>query len=168
MRDYFASLGESAHPHSSDPRARAISRFQELLLVAFREFSVVTEETIYSERKRLRSEVIIGIELFSKRAAVRNLKTLCRFTKEQAGKIYDALYHAIYVEPPPPISLPPIVSTDEPVERHETRIGLKTFHVFLSEVTTWARDEAIVSNGFQVCIYFFIDSISFLILCRSE
>ncbi|KAJ7745017.1 rab-GTPase-TBC domain-containing protein [Mycena maculata] len=28
MRDYFASLGDSAHPDSPDPRARAITRFQ--------------------------------------------------------------------------------------------------------------------------------------------
>ena len=151
MRDYFASLGESAHPNSSDPRARAITRFQELLLVAFREFSVITEETILSERRRFRSEIIHGIESFSKRSAVRNLKTLGRFDKEQAGKIYDALYNAIYIEPPPATALPPITSGDEPVERHETRIGLKTFRVFLSEIATWARDETIVSNGFQVC-----------------
>ncbi|KAF8579906.1 TBC-domain-containing protein [Ramaria rubella] len=149
MRDYFASLGESAHPHSVDPRTRAITRFQELLLVAFREFSVITEDTILSERRRYRSEIIHGIESFSKRAAVRNLKTLCRFEKEQAGKIYDALYNAIYLEPPPTTVLPPITTGDEPVERHETRIGLKTFRVFLSEVATWARDETIVSNGFQ-------------------
>src|ERR1700679_304807 len=38
MRDYFNSLGDSAHPNSSDPRARAITKFQELLLVSFREF----------------------------------------------------------------------------------------------------------------------------------
>lgn len=150
MRDYFASLGESAHPQSPDPRTRAITRFQELLLVAFREFSVITEESILSERRRFRSEIIHGIESFSKRAAVRNLKTLGRFNKEQAGKIYDALYNAIYIEPPPAMTLPPITSGDEPVERHETRIGLRTFRVFLSEIATWARDETIVSNGFQV------------------
>ncbi|KAF8517918.1 rab-GTPase-TBC domain-containing protein [Hysterangium stoloniferum] len=149
MREYFANLGESAHPDSSDPRTRAITRFQELLLVAFREFSVITEDTILSERRRFRSEIIHGIESFSKRAAVRNLRTLGRFSKEQAGKIYDALYNAIYIEPIPPQSLPPITSSDEPVERHETRIGLKTFKVFLSEIATWARDETIVSNGFQ-------------------
>ena len=47
MREYFASLGDSAHPNSSDPRARAITRFQELLLVSFREFAVITDDTIY-------------------------------------------------------------------------------------------------------------------------
>ncbi|KAF9054916.1 hypothetical protein BDP27DRAFT_1345122, partial [Rhodocollybia butyracea] len=58
MQDYFASLGDSAHPNSSDPRARAITRFQELLSVSFREFSVITDDLILSERKRFRHEII--------------------------------------------------------------------------------------------------------------
>ncbi|KAH0836499.1 hypothetical protein J3R83DRAFT_8136 [Lanmaoa asiatica] len=152
MREYFASLGESAHPDSSDPRARAITRFQELLLVSFREFAVITDETILSERRKYRNEIVNNIETFSRRSTVRNLKTLARFTKEQAGLIYDALYKAMFIEPPPPAVAPPpslLVSTDSTQERPETRIGLKTFRVFLSEILTWARDEKIVLNGFQ-------------------
>ncbi|KAG9312784.1 hypothetical protein JVU11DRAFT_6198 [Chiua virens] len=152
MRTYFASLGDSAHPDSSDPRARAITRFQELLLVSFREFAVITDETILSERRKYRNEIVNNLENFSRRAAVRNLKTFARFTKEQVGLIYDALYKAVCLEPPPPTVAPPpslLVTTDSTQERPETRIGLKTFRVFLSEVLTWARDEKIVLNGFQ-------------------
>ncbi|KAJ3893867.1 rab-GTPase-TBC domain-containing protein [Lentinula edodes] len=150
MRDYFASLGDSAHPHSTDPRARAITRFQELLLVSFREFSVITDDLILSERKRFRNEIIHSIETFSKRSAVRNLRSLGRFTKEQAGLVYDALYQAMCVIPPPPAQLPPPTLLNDGVEeKPETRIQLKTFQYFLSEIATWARDEKIVSNGFQ-------------------
>ncbi|TFK39517.1 rab-GTPase-TBC domain-containing protein [Crucibulum laeve] len=177
MRDYFANLGESAHPQSADPRARAITRFQELLLVSFREFSVITDETILSERKRFRSEIIHSIESFSKRAAVRNLKTLGRFTKEQAGLIYDALYKAMCIVPPPPTVAPPptlLTTRDSGEEKPETRIGLRTFQYFLSEVATWARDEKIVMNGFQqrvdreVAEHEFIDRLFFFwdIACR--
>ncbi|KAF8269656.1 TBC-domain-containing protein [Lactarius quietus] len=152
MRDYFATLGDSAHPHSTDPRARAITKFQELLLVSFREFAVITDQTIFDERRRFRNEVISSIESFSKRAAVRNLKTLERFSKEQVGLIYDALFKAVCIEPPPapppaPISL--LTTKDAVEERPDTRIGLRTFRVFLSEIATWARDEKIVINGFQ-------------------
>jgi len=152
MRGYFASLGDSAHPESPDPRARAITRFQELLLVSFREFSIITDETIQSERKRFRSEIVHSIESFSKRSAIRNLKSLERFNKEQAGLIYDALFKAICVEPPPDTVLPPpslLTTKDNQEERPETRVGLKTFRMFLSEIATWARIEKIVSNGFQ-------------------
>ncbi|KAG2122666.1 rab-GTPase-TBC domain-containing protein [Suillus cothurnatus] len=133
MREYFASLGDSAHPESADPRTRAITRFQELLLVSFREFAVISDETILSERRKYRNEIVNSIESFSKRSAIRNLKTLGRFTKEQAGFIYDALYKAMCEVPPPPT----------------TRIGIPTFQVFLSEILTWARNEKIVINGFQ-------------------
>ncbi|TFK61250.1 TBC-domain-containing protein [Pluteus cervinus] len=152
MREYFSNLGESAHPDSSDTRARAITRFQELLLVSFREFSVITDEMIQSERRKYRGEIIHSIESFSRRSAVRNLKTLGRFTKEQAGLIYDALYRAMCMAPPPPAAPPPptlVNSGDGGAERIETRIGLKTFKIFLSEIATWARDEKIVMNGFQ-------------------
>ncbi|KAK2463836.1 hypothetical protein APHAL10511_004141 [Amanita phalloides] len=155
MRDYFASLDQSAHPNSSDPRARAITRFQELLLISFREFSIITDELILTERKRFRNEIVHNIEMFSKRAAVRNLRTLGRFSKEQAGLVYDALYKAICVVPPPvPAVAPPrpellLTTRDGHVqeEKPETRIGLATFGQFLSEVATWARDEKIVING---------------------
>ena len=153
MRDYFASLGDSAHPRSSDPRARAITKFQELLLVSFREFAVITDQTIFDERRRFRNDVISSIESFSKRAAVRNLRTLERFSKEQVGLIYDALFKAVCIEPPPAPPPPPIsllTTKDAVEERPETRIGFKTFRVFLSEIATWARDEKIVTNGFQV------------------
>ncbi|KIY62659.1 TBC-domain-containing protein [Cylindrobasidium torrendii FP15055 ss-10] len=178
MRDYFASLGESAHPDSNDPRARAITRFQELLLVSFREFAVVTEEMIQGERRRFRSEIIHSIESFAKRSAVRNLRTLERFTKDQAGLVYDSLYRAMCVFPPPPATLPPpsLLTTDDQAgaDKPETRIGLKTFQYFLSEVATWARDEKIVSNGFQqrvdrsVAEHEFIDRLFFFwdVSCR--
>ncbi|KAL1945053.1 hypothetical protein VTO73DRAFT_2673 [Trametes versicolor] len=152
MREYFASLGDSAHPGSTDPRARAITRFQELLLVSFREFAVITDETIQSERRKYRSEIVHSIESFSKRSAIRNLRTLERFSKEQAGLIYDALFKAICIEPPPAVAQPPptlLTTKGEAEERPETRIGLKTFRVFLSEICTWARTEKIVRNGFQ-------------------
>jgi TBC1 domain family member 8/9 len=156
MRDYFSSLAESAHPESHDPRTRAITRFQELLLVSFREFAVITEDTIISERRRYRNEIINSIESFSKRSSVRNLRSLGRFTKDQAGLVYDALYKAICIVPPKPgaggPAPPALVTTGDgsvQEEKPETRIELKTFQFFLSEIATWARDEKIVMNGFQ-------------------
>lgn len=149
MRDYFATLGDSAHPESSDPRTRAITNFQELLLVSFREFSVITEETIGAERKRFRTEIVTGIESFSKRAAVRNLKSMGGLNKTQVGLVYDILFQAICDVPPADVRPSPDDARDA-AGRPETRIGLKTFRVFLSHIATWARDETIVSNGFNV------------------
>lgn len=160
MRDYFATLGESAHPNHSDPRVRAITNFQELLVVAFREFNVITDETILSERKRFRAIISDEIESFSKRAAVRNLASSGRFTKDQIGVIYDKFFAAVTnpeANGPSAGSSSPVVKLSPPVTpgsaqdsagRLETRIDLRTFRVFLSEVATWARDEIIVVNAF--------------------
>lgn len=155
MRDYFASLGDSAHPNSTDPRTRAITRFQELLLVAFREFSVITDETIQSERRHLRADIVQSLENFAKRGAIRSLKRNGRFNKEQLGLIYDALFKAICIVPAvaeekaPPVLLE-TGGVGEVEQKQETRIGQKTFKIFLSEICSWARDEKIISNGFQV------------------
>jgi len=153
MKEYFSKLGDSAHPESSDPRTRAITRFQELLLVSFREFSVITDETIQAERRKLRGEIIKSIESFSKRAALRNLRSPRRFSKDQLGFIYDALFKAICIVPALADETNPtsLVSIDNAfdVNKQETRIGLQTFRIYLSEVATWARDEKVISNGFQ-------------------
>ncbi|CAE6364637.1 unnamed protein product [Rhizoctonia solani] len=143
MRNYFASLDQSAHPDHPDPRTRAITNFQELLLVAFREFSIITDATIIAERKRFRTEIVTGVESFAKRAAVRNLSTFGKFTRDEVGGVYDVLFKAVLVCPPDSISSLAIGE-----ERPETRIGMKTFKVFLADVASWARDERVVSNGF--------------------
>jgi hypothetical protein len=68
--------------------------------------------------------------------------------------VYDALYKAMCIVPPPPDAPPPpsLVAAGDigTEEKPETRIELRTFQFFLSEIATWARDERIVSNGFQV------------------
>jgi TBC1 domain family member 8/9 len=71
--------------------------------------------------------------------------------------IYDALYKAMFMVPNAVIATPPtpplLAANGEHDEKPETRIELRTFQYFLSEIATWARDEKVVSNGFQVCHY---------------
>ena len=88
--------------------------------------------------------------------SVCNLKRNGRFNKEQLGLVYDALFKAICVIPaiveekPPTLLLATNMTEDQ--QKQETRIGLGTFKLFLSEICTWARDEKIITNGFQVRI----------------
>ncbi|KAJ9094355.1 hypothetical protein QFC19_007963 [Naganishia cerealis] len=169
MRNYFATLGDSAHPSHSDPRVRAITNFQELLVVAFREFNVITDDTIHSERRRFRAIIADEIESFSKRAAVRNLKTTARFSRDQVGMIYDKFFGAVVANPGNMSSsvsgtpnntgdaaaaaspLFPVTpgSAQDSAGKLETRIDLQTFKIFLSEIATWARDETVVANAFS-------------------
>lgn len=47
MRNYFASLGDSAYPDSEDPKVRQIDKFRMLLSTALHEFGpVVTDEAV--------------------------------------------------------------------------------------------------------------------------
>ncbi len=46
-------------------------------------------------------------------------------------------------------SAEPMVGGNVAQDFKEMRIDLKTFRLFLGETATWARDEFIVSNGFQ-------------------
>lgn len=161
IKNYFRTLEESAHPNATNPRHRQITNFQELLVVAFREFGVVTDETIANERRRFRTEIVKEIELFAKRSAVRNLKDLGRFSKDQAGMIYDQVVEAIYrARHAPPSSDEtenqnkektqlPLIGENAEKDYKEMRIDLKTFRLFLGEIATWARDEYVVSNGLQ-------------------
>lgn len=157
MRSYFSTIGDSAHPTHPDPRVRNITNFQELLVVAFREFNVITDETITSERRRLRAIIADEIEKFSKRAAVRNLRNVGRFNKEQVGIIYDHYFAAVCspeagsgaVTPAGPGELEqPRIAVDAQ-GRVETRIDLRTFKVLLSGIATWAREETITTNAFM-------------------
>lgn len=167
MRSYFSTIGDSAHPNHADPRVRAITNFQELLVVAFREFNVITDDTIQSERRRLRAIISDEIEKYSKRAAVRNLKTLGRFDRDQIGTIYDHYFSAVCS--PEGQAAQSSLGTgsgagtpgghgdqfDQPriqvdaQGRVETRIDLRTFKVFLSEIATWAREETVTTNAFM-------------------
>ena len=160
MRNYFATIGDSAHPNHPDPRVRAITNFQELLVVAFREFNVIGDDTIQAERKRLRAIISDEIEKFSKRAAVRNLKKIGSFDKDQIGIIYDHYFAAVCsseasggsasggseLKPGDQFD-PPRIQVDA-TGRVETRIDLKTFRVFLANIATWAREETITTNAF--------------------
>lgn len=165
MRTYFSTIGDSAHPNHPDPRVRAITNFQELLVVAFREFNVITDETIQAERRRLRAIISDEIEKFSKRAAVRNLKNVGNFSKEQTGIIYDHYFTAVCspesqidggagsganspLPKPGDQFAPPRIQVDAQ-GRVETRIDLRTFKVFMADIATWAREETITTNAFM-------------------
>lgn len=157
MRTYFSTIGDSAHPTHPDPRVRNITNFQELLVVAFREFNVITDETITTERRRLRAIIADEIEKFSKRAAVRNLRNVGRFSKEQVGIVYDHYFSAVCntarggsASPPGEEQLieQPRITVDAQ-GRVETRIDQRTFKILLADVCTWAREETVTTNAFM-------------------
>ncbi|KAK4693154.1 hypothetical protein P7C70_g8982, partial [Phenoliferia sp. Uapishka_3] len=163
MKAYFASLGDSAHPRAHDSRTRQITKFQELLVVAFREFNIITDETIASERKRFRREVVVSIETFAKRTALRNLKRVGRLDKDRLGLVYDHYQLAVLRGREEGIKKARSRSASlvggkvggnvgmggKEGEKVEVRLDRKAFGTLVAEIATWARNERVVKNGFH-------------------
>lgn len=97
LKSYFSRLDESAHPKSENPKLRAVTRFQELMVVAFKEFSQVTHGTITDLRLKNKDAVLNNIENFAKRTAIRNLGPDAKLMgTEELGAIYDRFFGVLY------------------------------------------------------------------------
>lgn len=97
LKSYFSRLDESAHPKSENPKLRAINRFQELMVVAFKEFSAITHGTIQDLRLKNKDAVLNNIENFAKRTAIRNLGPDSKLlSPDELGALYDRFYGILY------------------------------------------------------------------------
>jgi hypothetical protein len=97
LKSYFAKLDESAHPKSENPKLRAVTRFQELMVVAFKEFSGITHSSITELRLKNKDAVLSNIENFAKRTAIRNLGPDSKLlSSEELGSLYDRFYNILY------------------------------------------------------------------------
>ncbi|KAI1810698.1 TBC-domain-containing protein [Poronia punctata] len=97
LKSYFSRLDESAHPKSENPKLRAINRFQELMVVAFKEFSAITHSSIQDLRLKNKDAVLNNIESFAKRTAIRNLGPDSKLlSPEELGSLYDRFYGVLY------------------------------------------------------------------------
>ncbi|KAK3045044.1 hypothetical protein LTS18_014707, partial [Coniosporium uncinatum] len=93
LKSYFSKLDESAHPKSENPKLRAVTRFQELMVVAFKEFAAITQSTISDLRAKHKDAVLDSIETFAKRTSIRNLgPDSKRLSVNDLGLLYDRFY----------------------------------------------------------------------------
>ncbi|KAK5111391.1 hypothetical protein LTR85_012165 [Meristemomyces frigidus] len=97
LKSYFTRLGESAHPLSQNPKHRAITNFQALMVVAFKEFDGITQQTISEQRSKLKGGVMENIESFAKRTSIRNLGPESKkLSTNDLGFLYDRFYAVLY------------------------------------------------------------------------
>ncbi|KAK3722938.1 GTPase activating protein (GAP) [Vermiconidia calcicola] len=97
LKSYFARLGESAHPKSENPKHRAITNFQALMVVAFKEFDGITQHTISEQRSKHKGAVLENIESFAKRTSIRNLGPESKkLSTNDLGFLYDRFYSILY------------------------------------------------------------------------
>jgi TBC1 domain family member 8/9 len=97
LKSYFSRLDESAHPRSENEKLRAVTRFQELMVVAFKEFAGITQQTISEQRAKHKDTVLNNIENFAKRTSIRNLGPESkRLSVDDLGALYDRFYGVLY------------------------------------------------------------------------
>ncbi|KAK3666014.1 GTPase activating protein (GAP) [Elasticomyces elasticus] len=97
LKSYFARLGESAHPKSENPKHRAITNFQALMVVAFKEFDGITQHTIAEQRSKHKGAIMVSIETFAKRTSIRNLGPESKkLSANDLGFLYDRFYTVLY------------------------------------------------------------------------
>lgn len=97
LKTYFSRLDQSAHPKSDNPKLRAVSRFQELMVVAFKEFAGITQGSITELRLKNKDAVLNNIENFAKRTAIRNLGPDSKLlNNDELGSAYDRFYNVLY------------------------------------------------------------------------
>ncbi|KAK9239652.1 rab-GTPase-TBC domain-containing protein [Lipomyces kononenkoae] len=127
LKDYFSRLGDSAHPTSKNEKLREVTKFQELMVVAFKEFSVITEDIIAEQRRKHKDHVLDGIESFAKRTQLRNLHKTGHLSQTDLSNIYDRFFQALQSAR---LGLGPT----------KTVMDMESFQIFMQGITKWADE----------------------------
>ncbi|KAI9019303.1 rab-GTPase-TBC domain-containing protein [Phycomyces nitens] len=132
LKRFFTSLDTPLDPNSKHTKAKNLTKFNQVMLVAYREFSLVTDELVAEKRRQNQFKVIAGIESYTKRSAIRHLKDIGGFSKEDIPTIYDKFFGALYYAKPKG-------------GKAETQMDVETFQNFLGSLAEWAKIK--VSDG---------------------
>lgn len=96
LKNYFARLDESAHPRSENEKLRSITRFQELMVTAFKEFGNITHASIAELRAKHIDNVKEGLATFAKRTSIRNLGPESKkLSQEDLSEVYDRFFSVL-------------------------------------------------------------------------
>ncbi|KAJ3316374.1 hypothetical protein HDU93_004445, partial [Gonapodya sp. JEL0774] len=94
FKSYFATLDDTVKDIGAGPKP--VSRFTQLLLTAYKEFSVVTAASVTELRNAKNYHVSQVVGQYSKRARLRELDDTGKFSKAQLNVICDKFFDALY------------------------------------------------------------------------
>jgi hypothetical protein len=95
LKKYFSRLGDTLEIQS-DKKSLHTTIFNQLMLTAYKEFQAVSSDMIFTLRKSIQLEVIHSMDLYSKKAIIRNLKDTYKFKKEELMFMCDSFYNVQY------------------------------------------------------------------------
>lgn len=137
FKSFFSILDEpSEELVPSGPRDGSkapLSKFNELMIIAAREYSMVTPELIYEMRKDNQLKVAHGIETFAKRSAIRLASEKSKLSKNQLEHLYDKFYSVQFYAQKK--------ADDLQASFDASKMDFENFCQLMSDMSSWARDE---------------------------
>ncbi len=85
-------------PEADSSTKRTITKFNELMIVAYREFQFITADLIKELRVSHQLKVAHGLDLYAKRGVIRNLDHTSKFSKDQLLIICDLFFGVLFYE----------------------------------------------------------------------
>lgn len=145
IKDYFHTLDQSAHPNSPNPKYRSVTKFQELLVTAFKEFSTVNEDMINTHRNKHRDSIYQNISTFVKRTEIRNLPRTSNIPPDTLDILYDRFYSQVEV-------------SNITKGSGSSYMDFKAFLKFMSEICDWVQfvDPKDETNERHFCVVYTI------------
>lgn len=126
LKSYFVTLGDTEVVETGSKASRKTTKFNQLMLTAYREFQNVTFDLIEGFRKELHLQVIQSMDSYAKKSMIRTLKNTYSFSKDELLFLADAFFTIQFYR-----------GDDRKNKGFITETEFKTF---MSNVATWAVD----------------------------
>lgn len=128
VKEFFASLNipvDDATKEQDD--ANKLEIFSSLMKSAYSDFPKVTSYKINQLRKQNELKIIGGVESFTKRNALRNIRNNANFGPDEISLIYDYFFGALYY------------AKDHQDKSSVPEMDITAFTRMLETMTTWAK-----------------------------
>ncbi|KAJ2684299.1 GTPase activating protein (GAP) [Coemansia spiralis] len=139
LKEYYATLGEPAYPDSKNARARQVTKFHELLYVAYSDFPNITHGRIEELRRSHQLRIVHSVEEFSKRTFLRNVIDTGGFTKEQLSLLYDRYYSVLFYARGLSSESPAGGRKEADASAAKITLDVYAFARFMYEISSWMR-----------------------------
>ncbi|RKO87204.1 rab-GTPase-TBC domain-containing protein, partial [Blyttiomyces helicus] len=126
FKTYFLTLGDVVQAGDSKA-SRTITKFNQLILTAYREFQTVTHEMIVDLRKTHQLKVVHGLDTYAKRSVIRNLTSTAKFSKDELLFLCDQFFSVQFYK------------QKDAAKKSSDRMDVRHFRTFLGRVAPWAN-----------------------------
>ncbi|KAJ2780975.1 GTPase activating protein (GAP) [Coemansia interrupta] len=138
LKQYYATLGDPAYPNAVNARARNVTKFHELLFVAYTDFPFITHARVEELRRSHQLRIVHSVQEFSKRTFLRGVLDTGGFTKEQLSLLYDRYYSVLFYSRGNGMPTEMTKTADDEGTEKIT-LDIYGFARFMYEISSWMR-----------------------------